>query len=207
MVLTVSFVVSPETGLFVSVACGSHHKLDTSVGVSERHDFAVRDQRIRLLRHPRPPHPAPTSVTIAIRPSSGCGMAGILQLILLARKAKNFLAHDWTTQITLRRLVNSAFWRNRGARGSQAPSSRGASATSEPGIHSSNMSGGDFTPVMARSRATKPSRATKVLDRVAGARDDGGGDPVIARSKATKQSRLPLCRHSGAMSQHRTRNP
>jgi hypothetical protein len=69
---------------------------------------------IRVHRIPRP-----TSVTIAIRPSSGCGMAGILQLILLARKAKNFLAHDWTTQITLRLLANSAFWCNSGARRSQ----------------------------------------------------------------------------------------
>jgi hypothetical protein len=102
---------------------------------------------IRVHRIPRP-----TSVTIAIRPSSGCGMAGILLLILSARKAKNFLAHDWTTQITLRRLANSAFWRNRGARRSQAPSFRGASATSEPGIHSSNMSGGDFKQGMNAGR-------------------------------------------------------
>jgi hypothetical protein len=45
MVLTGSFVVSPETGLF----CLRHlrkltAKLDTSVGVSERYDFAVRER-------------------------------------------------------------------------------------------------------------------------------------------------------------------
>ena len=33
--------------------------LDTSVGVSGRHDFAVRDRCIRLLRLPRPPHLLP----------------------------------------------------------------------------------------------------------------------------------------------------
>jgi len=61
MVLTVSFVVSPESRLVVSVACGDHRKLDTSVGVSGRHDFAVRDRRIRPLRLLRPPH-LPTNV-------------------------------------------------------------------------------------------------------------------------------------------------
>jgi hypothetical protein len=50
-----------EPGFVVSVACGNRHRLDTSVGVSGRHDFAVRDRRIRLVRHPRPPHPAQRS--------------------------------------------------------------------------------------------------------------------------------------------------
>ena len=48
-----------EPGFVASVACGDHHRLDTSVGVSGRHDFAVRDRRIRLVRHPRPPHLPP----------------------------------------------------------------------------------------------------------------------------------------------------
>jgi hypothetical protein len=62
MVLTVSFVVSPETGLYClrhpreALACWG---FDTSVGVSGRYDFAVRDTRLRLMRDPRPPHPAP----------------------------------------------------------------------------------------------------------------------------------------------------
>ena len=48
MVLTVSFVLSPVTGLF----CHRHpwrlrHELDTSVGVSGPHDFAVRFSTIR----------------------------------------------------------------------------------------------------------------------------------------------------------------
>src|SRR6516165_12364425 len=51
MVLTVSFVVFPETGL----CCLRHRRdakhlrrLDTSVGVSERYDFAVRVDAARL---------------------------------------------------------------------------------------------------------------------------------------------------------------
>jgi hypothetical protein len=62
MVLTVSFVVSPETGLCClrpQRDAKHHRKVDTSVGVSGRYDFAVRRQRIRLVRHPRPSHPAP----------------------------------------------------------------------------------------------------------------------------------------------------
>ena len=58
MVLTVSFALSPMTGL----SChrrrrdAKHHRqLDTSVGVSGPHDFAVRFKRTRLLRHQRPP--------------------------------------------------------------------------------------------------------------------------------------------------------
>jgi len=35
------------------------HQLDISVGTSGPHDFAVRLQRIRLLRRKRPSHPAP----------------------------------------------------------------------------------------------------------------------------------------------------
>src|ERR1700734_3766565 len=42
MVLTVSFVLSPVTGLFVTVACSFHRQLDASVGASGPHDFAVR---------------------------------------------------------------------------------------------------------------------------------------------------------------------
>jgi hypothetical protein len=34
-------------------------RLDTSVEISGRHDFAVRDARSRLLRASRPPLPAP----------------------------------------------------------------------------------------------------------------------------------------------------
>ena len=52
MVLTVSFVVSPESRLVASVPLRSvsFSGVDTSVGVSGRHDFAVRNTRIRLVR-------------------------------------------------------------------------------------------------------------------------------------------------------------
>jgi hypothetical protein len=64
MVLTVSFVLSPVTGLF----CHRHPadnsaRLDASVGASGPHDFAVRISILRpalaCLTLPRPSHPAP----------------------------------------------------------------------------------------------------------------------------------------------------
>jgi hypothetical protein len=59
MVLTVSFALSPVTGL----SCHRRlqiiiRKLDASVGASGPHDFAVRKARARQPRISRPPHPA-----------------------------------------------------------------------------------------------------------------------------------------------------
>jgi len=70
---TVSFVLSPAIGLF----CHRHrrncfHRLDTSVEMSGPHDFTVRFGLARLAPK-RPPHPAPTSVTFAKRPSEWGG--------------------------------------------------------------------------------------------------------------------------------------
>ena len=76
MVLTVSFALSPVTGLFchrrfaIIVA-----KLSASVGAPEPHDFAVRDIVIRLMTRRVHRIPLPTFVTIAKRPSSEGGMA------------------------------------------------------------------------------------------------------------------------------------
>jgi hypothetical protein len=54
----------------------SSAKLDASVGTSGPHDFAVRDQHRSSSRYCRVHRiPRPTSVTIAIRPSCGYGMA------------------------------------------------------------------------------------------------------------------------------------
>ena len=76
MVLTVSFALSPGTGLSCPRRLVDHPtKLDASVGASGPHDFAVRLTRHSSKAPPRPPHPAPTSVTIAIRPSCGTGCA------------------------------------------------------------------------------------------------------------------------------------
>jgi hypothetical protein len=67
---TAYFVVSPETGLFCLRRSRKFTaKLDTSVGVSGPHDFAVRVVSL-VLRHLRVHRiPLPTFVTIAKRPS------------------------------------------------------------------------------------------------------------------------------------------
>src|ERR1700690_4106549 len=99
MVLTVSFALSLVTGL----SC--HHrsrwnfflrKLDTSVGVSGPHDFAVRHSAARLASPPRPPHPASTFVTIAIRPSCEAGRGELVEMICPTGKAEYFCQEGWT---------------------------------------------------------------------------------------------------------------
>jgi hypothetical protein len=47
MVLTGSFVLSPVTGLIVTVTCEYSRKLDASAGASGPHDFAVRVSAVR----------------------------------------------------------------------------------------------------------------------------------------------------------------
>jgi len=61
MVLTVSFVLSPVTGLSCHRRLQDHRldRLDTSVGMSGPHDFAVRIDARRLRASIRPSHPAP----------------------------------------------------------------------------------------------------------------------------------------------------
>src|ERR1700761_1617219 len=72
---TAYFVLSPVTGLFCRRCLRTHRKRDASVGASGPHDFAVHEDFARLAKPTSPPHPCPTSVTIAIRPSCGHGMA------------------------------------------------------------------------------------------------------------------------------------
>ena len=80
MVLTVSFVLSPVTGL------GCHRHRRSCLRRLERQRRGVRTTRLRrplecrssaqsvcAATPPRPPHPAPTSVTTAKRPSCGTG--------------------------------------------------------------------------------------------------------------------------------------
>jgi hypothetical protein len=50
---------------------------------------------------PRPPHPSPTSVTIAIRPSGGVGWREFVEMICPTGEAKYFCEWDWTAQIRL----------------------------------------------------------------------------------------------------------
>src|SRR3984893_12177632 len=45
---------------------------------------------------PRPPHPAPTSVTIAKRPSVWDGMARLIKMFLPTTEAKYFCKEGWT---------------------------------------------------------------------------------------------------------------
>jgi hypothetical protein len=97
MVLTVSFALSSVTGLVCHRRQRSClRKLDASVGASGPHDFAVRVSAARLATLPRPPHPAPTSVTIAIRPSYECGTWRVVNLICPTGKAKYFCKEGWT---------------------------------------------------------------------------------------------------------------
>ena len=63
MVLTVSFAISPGTGLTCPrrLRDAKHHrKLGLSVGRPGPRDFAVRFKHVRLTCYPRPPHPHPT---------------------------------------------------------------------------------------------------------------------------------------------------
>ena len=87
-------------------------ELDTSVGVSGPHDFAVRNNRPRAVDRsqahhppcnpaarktlPRPPHPHPASVTIAIRPSGGVGWRKFVEMICPTGEAKYFCKGDST---------------------------------------------------------------------------------------------------------------
>src|SRR5437762_10092152 len=61
MVLTVSFVLFPVTGLCCHRRLALTAKLDASVGASEPHDFAVRFNAVRHQHYKRPPHPVPRS--------------------------------------------------------------------------------------------------------------------------------------------------
>src|ERR1700730_8086508 len=81
MALTVSFVLSPVTGLFCHRRLRIAPQLDASVGASGPHDFSVRINAARLRRYRVHRIPRPTSVTIAIRPSYRGGMARNLPLI------------------------------------------------------------------------------------------------------------------------------
>jgi hypothetical protein len=96
-------------------------KLDASVGASGPHDFAVRDQHLssacRGIAHksfdqpcnpvarktlPRPPHPHPASVTIAIRPSCGVGWREFVEMICPTGEAKYFCKGD-STRLSINR--------------------------------------------------------------------------------------------------------
>ena len=60
--------------------------------------------------HSRPPPPASTSVTIAIRPSARGGMRGKMRLIWGQRQAEYFSADIWTGRIDLIAQRKFDFW-------------------------------------------------------------------------------------------------
>jgi hypothetical protein len=81
MVLTVCFVLSPARPCFVVTVAPQKRELLKNlmpgIGASGPHDLTVRLTRRSSKAHPRPPLPAPTSVTMANAPSLGTGWRGI----------------------------------------------------------------------------------------------------------------------------------
>src|SRR6059058_4362237 len=76
MVLTVSFVLFPVTGLVCHRRLAFTAKLDASVGASEPHDFAVRLTCCSSKAPSASIASRPAFVTIASRPSNGTRRRG-----------------------------------------------------------------------------------------------------------------------------------
>jgi hypothetical protein len=98
MVLAAYFALSPVTGLSCHRRLADNSaKLDTSVGVSGPHDFAVRKPSAFVNA---PPHvhriPYPTFVTIAKRPSSEDGTAVDVKVIWFKSEPEYFCEWGWT---------------------------------------------------------------------------------------------------------------
>src|SRR5258708_1502400 len=101
MVLTVSFVLSPVTGL----VCHRHQRsclrqLDASVGASGPHDFAVHLKRCSSKAPSASTASRLTSVTIAKRPSVGAGWQRYRFDLGKRRSGKFFgMGLDWGNHI------------------------------------------------------------------------------------------------------------
>jgi len=103
MVLTAYSALSPVTGLSCHRRLAdTSATLDASVGASGPHDFAVRISVVRprkvfALRRCRVHRiPRPTSVTIAIRPSCGCGITMDVEVIWVRSEPEYFCKRGWT---------------------------------------------------------------------------------------------------------------
>src|SRR3954447_22702536 len=107
MVLTVSFVLFPVTGLVCHRRLASTAKLDASVGASEPHDFAVRLTCCSSAAPSASTASRPAFVTIASRPSVERDGALII-LIWVKLEWKCFCKQDWTAQISLIRFKKFA---------------------------------------------------------------------------------------------------
>src|SRR5438874_12357432 len=112
MVLTVSFVLFPVTGLVCHRRQRKYfRRLDASVGASEPHDFAVRVSTVRqrCLRV----HRIPSRVRDDREPPPVGRDARFIVLIWVKRRKEYFCKWDWTGQIRLIRFNKSRFPRLR----------------------------------------------------------------------------------------------
>jgi len=90
MVLTVSFALSPVTGLFCHRRQRNRFRqLDISVGMSGPHDFAVRGSAHSSKRHQRPSHPAPNVRDDRETPLRGGGTESQYSCFYLAVKSNS----------------------------------------------------------------------------------------------------------------------
>jgi hypothetical protein len=104
--------LSPVTGFVATVAGGSLRRLDTSIGVSGPHGFAVRKQALSSLAPPASTASRSNVRDDGQRPSSEQD-EGVMELIWGKREAEYFCKRDWTTQITLIRFNKLACARTR----------------------------------------------------------------------------------------------
>jgi hypothetical protein len=95
MVLTVSFVLSPVTMLGCHRRLRFTRQLDTSVGASGPHDFAVRKSALSSLALPASTASRPASMTMANAPLWD-GTAGDIEVIWVKRELKYFCRRGWT---------------------------------------------------------------------------------------------------------------
>src|SRR5665213_444139 len=99
-----------------------HRQLDTSVGASGPHDFAVRIGVARLATQTRPSQPAPTSVTWPTPPLAGQDRR--ITPVICAEKNENiFLTPYWTARPNHRR-IEKIFAGRRMGRAKRNPSLR-----------------------------------------------------------------------------------
>jgi hypothetical protein len=82
-------------GFLATVACATSRRLDTSVGVSGPHAFAVRFRAVRHRHYQRPPHPDPRFVTLRNAPLWD-GTAGNIVVIWVFRKTEYFCKRGLT---------------------------------------------------------------------------------------------------------------
>jgi hypothetical protein len=90
MVLTGSFVLSPAIGLFVTVIGGVASADLTPASRRQDHTTSPSAAYAFVFALPRPPHPYPTFVTIAKRPSQWVGTSRDILLIWVQREEKYF---------------------------------------------------------------------------------------------------------------------